>query len=410
MGLPLDGKEIILGVTGGIAAYKSCELVRGLRENGAKVSVVMTEAACRFVSPLTFAALSGRDVETDLFASRGPMPHIDMTARADAFVVAPATANIIGKAANGIADDLLSTMLMAAKCPILFAPAMNCRMFESPALQDNLKILRDRGVIFVGPEEGPMACNEFGLGRMSEPADILRAAISLFREKTLSGVRVLVSAGPTFEDLDPVRFVGNRSTGRMGFAVAKEALSRGAQVTLIYGPTALVPPSGVKAIAVRSTREMAKAALEAFGDADMAIMAAAVSDFAPAEYSASKIKKGGHENYSLKLVKTPDILSAFGKEKKKGQVVVGFAAETDDAGPNALKKLKEKNADIIAANIIGENTGFGCLTNRLYIYDKKGLVRDTGLVSKDEAAGRLLDMAAGLLQLKEIKSKGRTAK
>ncbi len=410
MGLPLDGKEIILGVTGGIAAYKSCELVRGLRENGASVSVVMTRAACRFVSPLTFSALSGRDAETDIFASRGTMPHIDMTARADAFIIAPATANIIGKAASGIADDLLSTMLMAARCPTLFAPAMNCRMFDSPALRENLKKLRDRGVFFVGPEVGPMACGEFGPGRMSEPEDILRAAVSLFREKTLSGVRALVSAGPTYEDLDPVRFIGNRSTGRMGFAVAKEALSRGADVTLIYGPTALVPPSGVKAVAVRSAKEMAKAALEAFRDADLAIMAAAVSDFAPEKYSGSKIKKDGLQNYSLKLVKTPDILSAFGKDKKRWQAVVGFAAETDDIGPNALKKLKEKNADLIAANVIGEDTGFGGATNRLYIYDKKGLVTDTGLVSKDEAASRLLDAAAGLLRLKEIKSKGRPIK
>ena len=409
MGLPLDGKEIILGVTGGIAAYKSCELVRGLRENGASVSVVMTQEAAKFVSPLTFSALSARETKTELFEPRG-IPHIDMTARADAFIVAPATANIIGKAANGIADDLLSTMLMAARCPVLFAPAMNCRMFDSPALRENLKTLRERGVFFVGPEEGPMACNEFGWGRMSEPADILRAAISLFPEKTLSGVRVLVSAGPTYEDLDPVRFIGNRSTGRMGFAVAKEAMQRGADVTLIYGPTALVPPPGVRAIAARSAAEMSKAALEAFGGADMAVMAAAVSDFAPAEYSASKIKKEGRQNYSLKLIKTPDILSAFGKKKKTGQVVVGFAAETEDAGPNALKKLKEKNADIIAANIIGKDTGFAGLTNRLYIYDKKGLVKDTGLVSKDEAARQLLDIAAGLPQLKEIKSKGRSVK
>ncbi len=409
MGLPLDGKEIILGVTGGIAAYKSCELVRGLRENGASVSVVMTQAAAKFISPLTFSALSGREAKTELFEPQG-MPHIDMTARADAFIVAPATANIIGKAANGIADDLLSTMLMAAKCPVLFAPAMNCRMFDSPALQNNLIILQGRGAFFVGPEEGPMACNEFGWGRMSEPDDILRAAISLFREKTLSGAKVLVSAGPTYEDLDPVRFIGNRSTGRMGFAVAKEALLRGAHVTLIYGPTALVPPSGVKAIAVRSAAEMSEAAHEAFRDADIAIMAAAVSDFAPAEYSASKIKKDGRQNYSLKLIKTPDILSAFGKEKKRGQVVVGFAAETDNAGPNAIKKLKEKNADIIAANLIGKDTGFGGLNNRLYIYDKKGLVRDTGLVSKDEAARQLLDVAAGLPQLKEIKSKGRATR
>ncbi|MHB8173946.1 MAG: bifunctional phosphopantothenoylcysteine decarboxylase/phosphopantothenate--cysteine ligase CoaBC [Nitrospirota bacterium] len=406
MGLPLDGKEIILGITGGIAAYKSCELVRGLRENGASVSVVMTEAACRFVSPLTFSALSGRDVSVDLFEPRG-IPHIDLTARADAFVVAPATANIIGKAANGIADDLLSTMLMAAKCPVLFAPAMNCRMFDSPALQNNLKILKDRGVFFAGPEEGPMACGEFGWGRMSESADILQAVFSLFREKTLSGKKVLVTAGPTYEDLDPVRFIGNRSTGRMGFAVAKEAVARGAEVTLIYGPVALTPPQDVKAIPVRSASEMEKAALSAFRDSDISVMAAAVSDFAPAEYSRSKIKKEGHENYSLKLIKTPDILSAFGKGKKKGQVVIGFAAETERAGPNALKKLKEKNADLVAANIIGKDTGFGSLTNRLYIYDKNGLARDTGLVSKDEAAGQLLDCVAGLPQLKEIQSKGR---
>ena len=402
MGQPLDGKEIILGVTGGIAAYKSCELVRGLREKGASVSVVMTEAACKFISPLTFAALSGREVATDLFESRGPMPHIDLTARADAFIVAPATANIIGKAANGIADDLLSTMLMAATCPVLFAPAMNCRMFDSHALQNNLKTLKDRGVLFAGPDKGPMACNEFGWGRMSESADILHAALSLFREKTLSGRKIMVTAGPTYEDLDPVRFIGNRSTGRMGFAVAKEALARGAEVTLIYGPTALTPPSGVEAIPVRSAKEMEKAALGAFKGADIAVMAAAVSDFTPSEYSPAKIKKGGRENYSLKLLRTPDILSTLGRMKKKGQVVIGFAAETDDVGPNAQKKLKEKNADLVAANLVGKDTGFGSLGNRLYIYDKNGLVVDTGLVSKDEAAGRLMDYAAGLPLLKVI--------
>jgi phosphopantothenoylcysteine decarboxylase / phosphopantothenate---cysteine ligase len=402
MGQPLDGKEIILGVTGGIAAYKSCELVRGLREKGASVSVVMTEAACKFIAPLTFAALSGREVGTDLFESRGPMPHIDLTASAGAFIVAPATANIIGKAANGIADDLLSTMLMAAKCPVLFAPAMNCRMFDSPALQNNLKTLKDRGVLFAGPDKGPMACNEFGWGRMSETSDILHAALSLFREKTLSGRKILVTAGPTYEDLDPVRFIGNRSTGRMGFAVAKEALARGAEVTLIYGPTSLTPPAGVKAIPVRSAREMEKAALSAFKGTDIAVMAAAVSDFAPSEYSPAKIKKGGRENYSLKLLRTPDILSTLGKMKKKGQMVIGFAAETEDVGPNALKKLKEKNADLVAANLVGKDTGFGSAENRLYIYDKNGLTMDTGLVSKDEAAGRLMDYAAGLPQLKVI--------
>lgn len=388
----LAGKEILLGVTGGVAAYKSAELVRLLKRQGAQVTVVMTDAATRLVTPATFAALSGRMVHTGLFdVPGGEMSHIGLTARADAFIVAPATADMIGKMAAGIADNLLSTMLLAAKCPVLVAPAMNCRMYGNPAVRRNIRTLSEGGVSFIGPEKGPMACNEEGWGRMSEPATIVEAVSGLFEKSDdLSGKKVLVSAGPTIEDIDPVRFIGNRSTGKMGYAVAGEARARGAEVTLVSGPTGLEPPAGVETVRVRSAAEMRQAMAAIAGKADIIIMAAAVADYAPAEHARSKIKKGPAE-LTLRLVKTPDILKGLGESKKRGQVLVGFAAETDDIEKNAAKKLREKKLDLVAANPVGGETGFASEYNVLKIYGPAGLLKDTGEVPKAEAARALLD-------------------
>ncbi len=386
----LAGKEVILGVTGGIAAYKSAELVRSLKEKGAGVTVVMTGSAVKFVGPVTFQALSGRPVITGLFD--GAMPHIELTAKADVFVVAPATANVIGKMACGIADDLLTTMLLAARCPVIIAPAMNCRMYENPALKRNLATLTGYGVHLAGPGTGAMACGEVGWGRMSEPAEIVDAVEDIIRGSSeLSGKTVLVTAGPTLEDIDPVRFIGNRSSGRMGYALAREAVRRGAKVRLVSGPSALPQPFGVELVRVRSASEMEHAVYEAAPRSDVVVMAAAVSDYAPETRSDSKIKKNA-ARMTLGLIKTPDILGGLGERKRKGQVLVGFAAETEKIKENALKKLKEKRLDLIAANPVGGETGFESEHNILKIYGPKGLLLDTGRVTKDEAARALMDL------------------
>jgi len=391
----LAGKEVVLGVSGGIAAYKSAELVRLLKDRGASVTVVMTSAAKKFVGTATFQALSGRQVHKSLF--EGTIPHIELTVKADVFVVAPATANIIGKMASGIADDLLTTMLLAARCPVLVAPAMNCRMYENPAVQGNLAALKGYGIHFTGPEKGPMACGESGWGRMSEPGDILSAVEALAGHgKALSGKTVLVTAGPTLEDMDPVRFIGNRSSGKMGYALAREAARRGASVRLVTGPTHLEPPPGAAVTCVRSASEMEKAVLDAAGSSDIVLMAAAVSDYRPDTKSGAKIKKGADE-ITLKLVRNPDILKGLGGRKRKGQLLVGFAAETGSLEENALKKLKEKKLDLIAANPVGGDTGFEGDYNILKVYGPKGLVLDTGRVTKEAAARALMDVIEKIL-------------
>lgn len=399
----LSGKEVLLGVSGGIAAYKSAELVRGLKAEGAAVTVVMTDAATRLVAPATFQALTGRPVCTNLFdLPAGMMSHIELTAKADIFIVAPATANIIGKMASGIADDPLSTMLMAAKCPVLVAPSMNCRMYENPALQRNIRRLVDYNVNIVGPEQGEMACSEFGWGRMSEPADIISAARHVLdKSDELKGLKVLVTAGPTYEDIDPVRFIGNRSSGRMGYAVAREAAAMGASVTLVSGPTNLMSPTGVmETVRVRSASEMYEVVKDASNASDIIIMAAAVADYTPLAPSGKKIKKGP-DDIALKLVKTIDILKKLGEEKKDGQFIVGFAAETEELEANAVKKLREKKLDLLAANLVGGQTGFESIYNRLIIFNRRGLVKDTGKVTKEKAARDLLDCIVTGLMTKE---------
>jgi len=384
--------SVVFGVTGGIAAYKAVEAVRLLVKRGIRVDVVMTDAAREFITPLTFSAVSGRPVLTGMFGGRseGTISHIEMTAGADLFVVAPATANIIAKAAHGIADDLLSTMLLAARCPVLFAPAMNCRMYENRATRENLKTLKERGFLTVGPEEGPMACGESGWGRMSEPGDIVEEAgriLGLSRE--LSGRRVLVTAGPTFEDIDPVRFIGNRSSGKMGYALVREAVRRGGDVTLVTGPVSIDPPEGAEVVRVRSAAEMNEELRKRSEGADVIIMAAAVADYTPKAYSESKIKKKAGA-LDLPLKRTPDILTGLSKRRRDGQVIAGFAAETDDLEKHAAAKLKKKGLDIIAANPVGGKTGFGSEDNDLYIYGPEGLLKHTGVVSKDAAAAALL--------------------
>lgn len=389
----LSGKTVLLGVTGGIAAYKSAEIVRGLMAAGADVHVVMTPSATRFITPLTFGTLSGNPVRTGLFddAGDGRISHIELSAKADIVLVAPATANIIGKLAGGIADELLSTLLMAARCPVVVAPAMNCRMYESPAVARNIETLRSDGVCFVGPDEGPMACGETGYGRMSGPdvvvAEVVRIAAAT---TTLAGRKFVVSAGPTIEDIDPVRFIGNRSSGKMGYAVAAEALARGADVTLVSGPVSLTPPAGATIVQVRSAAQMFDTVMAESTDADCVVMAAAVADYTPAGTSVSKIKKGP-DKISVELVRTKDVLAALGAIKKKGLFIAGFAAETDELDKNARKKLKEKGADLIAANPVGGDTGFGSEDNVLRIYGRDGLLRDTGRVSKRAVASVLMD-------------------
>lgn len=396
-GRTLAGSSVLLGVTGGIACYKSAELVRELRALGADVTVVMTESATKFVAPLTFATLSGNPVLSRMFdgGNGSVISHIETTRKADAVIVAPATANMLGKMASGMADDLLSTMLVAARCPVLVAPSMNCRMFASPAVKRNIETLERDGVIFIGPEEGPMACDEYGWGRMSEPETIVRELERvLSRRGVLKGRRVLVTAGPTVEDIDPVRFIGNRSTGKMGYSIAGAARDMGAEVTLVSGPTQITPPGGVELVWTRDAAGMLSAVSAAAAKADIIIMAAAVSDYAPEKFSTRKIKKTS-DSMTLKLVRTPDIIAGVSGKKRKGQVVVGFAAETEELEKNAVKKLREKGLDLIAANPVGGDTGFGSDHNVLHIYGRKGLLLDTGRVTKAEAAVALLDCVLG---------------
>jgi len=389
----LSGKKILLGITGGIAAYKGAELLRLLAKAGADVKVVMTKSAANFVAPLTFQTLSGKPVMTQLFAAEldSGLDHIRFTEEADLFIVAPATANSIGKICGGIGDDALSTLALAFDGPFLIAPAMNAKMYRNPFVQDNLGKLKKYAYNIVGPESGELACSDRDLGRMSEPADILEAAISALTDKTLAGKKVLVTAGPTHEAIDPVRFIGNLSSGKMGYALAREALRRGADVTLISGPVALAPPKGVSLIKTRSAEDMYGAIAGNRAGTDIMLMVAAVADFSPARAVREKIKKGESEKMSLELKRTIDILAEVGKDKGK-MVLAGFAAETENLIENATAKLKAKGLDLIIANdVTEEGAGFELDTNRVTILDKNGLVDETGLLSKDAVASKILN-------------------
>jgi phosphopantothenoylcysteine decarboxylase/phosphopantothenate--cysteine ligase len=395
----LDGKSILLGVSGSIAAYKAADIVRRLREQGADVRVVMTNNAARFVSRLTFEALSEHPVPDGEFQEeeQSGIGHIDITNGLDIALVAPATANIIGKLASGIADDTLTTTLMAIDCPLIVAPAMNDRMYRNQVVQKNIAFLKERGVHFVNPGTGPLACGTVGQGRLAEVDRIIREVSECLSAGDYAGVKVLVTAGPTREHIDAVRFISNPSTGKMGYALAAAAHARGATVTLISGPCEIEPPRGVATVRVRSAADMHKAVLEHLPQADIVIMAAAVSDFKPAVSFDRKIKKQ-HAPTHLELDRTDDILSAAGRAPGK-RMLVGFAAETDDLVENAGKKMKDKNLDMIVANnILEQGAGFGADTNHVIILDRSGAKTDLPLSTKTEIAAQIMEK---ILELKK---------
>jgi phosphopantothenoylcysteine decarboxylase/phosphopantothenate--cysteine ligase len=381
---------VVLGVTGCIAAYKACEVLRELQQREVDVHVVMTAAATRFVGPMTFEALSRHPVFHDQWAlgANSDIRHISLADAADLLLIAPATANTIGKLARGIADDALSTLYTATTAPTVMAPAMNANMFEHPAVRENLEILRARGVRIVEPGSGYLACGWLGRGRLAEVADVVEAAMAALRRRTdLRAETVLVTAGPTLEDIDPVRFVSNRSSGRMGYRVAEAARDRGARVILVSGPTSLRPPGGVEHVAVRSAEEMARAVEEHLPRATVVVGAAAVADYRPAVVSGVKLKKGDGP-LRLELERTRDILAAVG-EKKGNRVLVGFAAETEDLEARARAKLEAKKLDLVVANDV--STGFGGERNAAVLVRPGGAAIEVPLVSKRELAERICD-------------------
>ncbi len=396
MGL-LDGKFVVLGVSGGIAAYRACELTRLLSKDGAEVQVVLTEAAAELVGPQTFQALSGRPAEVGRGGrlSDAGMAHIDFGARADLIIVAPATANTLAKIAAGLADNLLLTTLLASRCPVVLAPAMNTRMWENRLTQANMSLLAqlDRMHI-VGPVSGSLACGEDGIGRMEEPAILQEAVRTALAAQDLAGKKIMVTAGPTREPLDPVRFLSNRSSGKMGYALASAAARRGAQVTLISGPSALPPPWNVRLVPVTTAAEMSRAVTSAVGRCQALLMAAAVANFRPSKIARQKLKKAaGIPQITLKP--TRDILSQLGK--KKGPVLVGFAAETQDPIQAAKQKLVAKRLDLVVANDVSlPDAGFDVDTNRIHLVDKRG-TEELPLLTKDQAADRILDRLVDLL-------------
>ena len=402
-----ERKNLLLGVSGGIAAYKVCEIASYFTKKGVNVNVVMTEHAAEFVAPLTFEALTKNHVYTSLFDGKGsdPVAHVNLGRTADAVLIAPATANIIAKLANGIADDMVSTTVLAASCKKIIAPAMFTGMLENPATQRNLEQLRKDGWEIIESESGRLACGAVvrlacgavGSGRLAEIPELISAVEeTLFANEQLSGKRVLITAGATRESLDPVRFITNRSSGKMGYALAKIAKTMGAEVTLISGKTEIRPPHGVSTVFVESAEDMYNAVTERAACADIIIMAAAVADYTPAEYCGQKIKKSEGDN-TLVLKRTKDILASIGRTKPSGQVVVGFSMETENLLENSRKKLLIKNADMIVANsIASENTGFGVDTNAAVLITKTG-EHETGLMSKEELAKVILEKAAEML-------------
>ena len=375
--MPLQGKHVVLGVTGGIAAYKACELASRLRKAGAQVHVIMTKNACEFVRPLTFETLTNHPVVTDTFArpETWEVEHIALAKRADVFVIAPATANILAKMACGIADDMLSTTVLATKAPVLIAPAMNTGMWENAATRENVETLRRRGARFVGPEGGYLACGDTGAGRMSEPEAIFAAIEAILcPRKDLEGLSVLVTAGPTREKLDPVRYITNRSSGKMGYAIAEAAAERGAKVTLVSGPTSQETPRNVEKVSVTSTQDLYDALLARCQSADIVIQSAAPADFTPVRVSDQKIKKQGDGRLILELAQTPDVAAAVGRLKRPGQTLVGFAAETQAVLENAKEKLGKKNLDMIVANdVTAPGAGFDVDTNIVTFVTASGM-------------------------------------
>lgn len=389
------GKTILIGISGGIAAYKVADLVSRLKKKGFQIEVIMTESAQHLVAPLTFSTLSGHPVYSEMFheihGESVDVEHIALADRADLMVIVPATANIIGKAANGIADDMLSTVIMASSCPVMYFPAMNTRMWEHPVQQENIAKLRDLGFDVIDPDEGFLACGTSGKGRLGTIDMIEERILQKINATTeLLGKKVLISAGPTVEPIDPVRYISNRSSGKMGYALAKAAVNRGAEVTLVSGAVNIAPPAVKTFVSVNTAEEMYQALDTALKDTDILIMAAAVADYRLAEPSKDKIKK--HEDVmTLQLVKNPDILKMLG-EKKEHRFFVGFAAETKDLETNAKEKLINKNLDMIVANdVMKKGAGFGGDTNIATLYMKSGEKRTLDLMTKEKMANEILD-------------------
>jgi len=387
-------KCVVLGVTGGIAAYKACELLRLLQKRGMDVYVVMTKHACQFVAPLTFETLSGHPVAVDTFErpATWEVEHIALAKRADLFLIAPATANIIGKMACGIADDMLSTTVMATKAPVMIAPAMNTGMWENPATQQNIKTLQSRGVHVVSPATGHLACGDSGAGKLEDVAVIAQMAVDLLHKKRdLEGLRVMVTAGPTREALDPVRYISNRSSGKMGYAIARAAMERGAIVTLLTGPVAIEPPQGVTVVPFMTTQELLERALEHADAQDVIIQSAAPADYRAKEIASQKMKKRGGADMVIELTENPDVAATLGKNKRADQTFVGFAAETNDVLEHAQGKLVKKNLDMIVANdVTAPGAGFDVNTNIVTLITRAGMDA-LPLMSKDEVADRILD-------------------
>ncbi|HEY6085473.1 MAG TPA: bifunctional phosphopantothenoylcysteine decarboxylase/phosphopantothenate--cysteine ligase CoaBC [Nitrospira sp.] len=398
-GPTLVGKRIVLGVTGSIAAYKAAGLLRALVRERATVQVVMTHAATKFVTPLTFEVLSGRPVCTDLFEAHQEMKHLTIPEQADAIIVAPATANFLAKAALGLGDDLLTTMLLTASCPLVCVPAMDGNMWNHPTVSDHVRSLRARGVILVDPEEGPLASGHIGQGRMADEVRILEAVQSaLSPQRDLAGQRVLVSAGPTQEAIDPVRYISNRSSGKMGYALAEAAQARGAQVVLVSGPTALAVPAGIEVVSVETAEDMTKALTTRLSWATVVIMAAAVADFRPKHQAVEKLKKHTSKAASLDLEPTTDILTMLSRQRT-GQLLVGFAAETQDLIAHASQKLKVKQLDLIVANdVTTAGAGFGSDQNAVTLIDRHGSVTELSLRPKRRMADDILDAVQRLLR------------
>jgi phosphopantothenoylcysteine decarboxylase/phosphopantothenate--cysteine ligase len=395
----LQGKCVILGVSGGIAAYKAVELMRLLVKAGAEVHVIMTRSAQEFIAPLTFQTLSGNPVHTELFniIQEQEIGHISLADRADLLLIAPATANLVGKVANGIADDLLTTTIMATKAKVLFAPAMNSNMWENPLYRENQTKLEKLDYHFIEPAYGELACGWQGQGKLPDPQDILLSAQALFSNQDLVSKTVLVTAGPTREEIDPVRFLSNYSSGKMGYAIASAARDRGARVVLVSGPVNLPEPKGVEIVQVCSAQEMHQAVMARAEQADLIIKAAAVADFRPTARGEQKIKKGRSETMVVELQRNPDILAELG-ENKGARVLIGFAAETEELLKNAREKLTKKNLDMIVANdVTQEGAGFDGDTNIVRFLTADGSVEELPQMSKEAVADALLDRAVALL-------------
>lgn len=390
----LSGKFVTLGITGSIAAYKAVSLAGLLTRTGVDVHVVMTKAALKFIAPTTFHAITKHYVHTDMFVHSPDlkMPHIELAQKADLIVIAPATANILGKVAHGIADDLLTTIVMAATCPVLFCPAMNLHMYQNPVTQANLARLKELDYHLLEPGTGYLACGGQGPGRFPEPEEVFERVTQLISPAgDLEGMAILVTAGGTREPLDPVRFLSNRSSGKMGFALARAAVSRGARVTMVAAPTSLLPPSGVEFIPVETALEMHQTVMDYFPQMDVVIKAAAVADYRPARTSRQKIKKGS-DHLVLELEKNPDILLELGRRKQPRQVLVGFAAETENLVEAALEKVEKKNLDLLVANDVTQpGAGFETDTNIVKLIYRNGEVVNLPLMNKPDLAGRILD-------------------